>query len=109
MVVVPACEVTSKTHPYGFPPAACCCSVVIMGFKSCFLRFLPLLLPLPLPLLVAAPATCFALLMAAFLMLSLPFMMRGGDMCARPGEPASGGGGGGGGAWWSVSMSSSGL
>lgn len=36
-----------------------------------FLRFFPPLLPL----LVAALATCFALLMAAFLMLSLPFML----------------------------------
>lgn len=37
---------------------------------TCFLRFLP-----PFPLFVAALATCFALLMAAFLMLSLPFML----------------------------------
>ena len=62
-----------ETHLYGLPEAncCCCCSVVMMGFRSCFRRFLPLL-----PLDGAAPATCFALLMAAFLMLSLPFMVR---------------------------------
>jgi len=59
-----------------------------MGFKSCFRRFFPLpvlllllllpllLLPLLLLLDVTLLATCFALLMAAFALLSLPFMVR---------------------------------
>ena len=38
---------------------------------TCFLRFFPALFPL----FVAALATCFALLIAAFLILSLPFML----------------------------------
>ena len=39
---------------------------------TCFLRFFP---PLLFPLFVAALATCFALLIAAFLILSLPFIL----------------------------------
>ena len=56
----------------GLPSALCGPSVVIMGFRSVpFLLFLP---PLPLAALFAAVATCFALLMAAFLM-SPPFII----------------------------------
>lgn len=66
------CEVVqSQTYLYGLLAGPCCDSVVIMGFRSCFLRFLPLF---PFDEATALP-TCLALLMAAFLMLSEPFMM----------------------------------
>ena len=64
----------AKTHVYDGPPllsCAFCCSVVIIGLSSCFLRFLPLL-PLDDD---AALATCLALLIAAFLM-SDPFIVK---------------------------------
>lgn len=52
-----------------------------MGFRSWpFLLFLP---PLPLAALLAAVATCLALLMAAFFM-SFPFMIQGRG-CRRSG------------------------
>jgi len=46
----------------------------MMGLKSCFRRFFPPLLPLLL-LELTVLATCLALLIAAFLMLSLPFIL----------------------------------
>jgi hypothetical protein len=52
----------SITHLYGLAPAACC-SVVMMGFRSCFLFFWP-------------EATFLAFSIAAFLMPSEPFMVR---------------------------------
>lgn len=61
-----------QSHLYGLPSAIFCCSVVIMGLRSCFLRFLPLLVLLPLD--VAALTACFALLVTAFL-ISDPFMV----------------------------------
>lgn len=60
----------SQTHLYGLLPA--CCSVVMMGFRSCFLRFLPLFWPLD----EAVPATFLAFSIAAFLMPSEPFMVQ---------------------------------
>jgi hypothetical protein len=59
------------THLYGLAPAACC-SVVMMGFRSCFLRFLPVFWPFD----EAALATFLAFSIAAFLMPSEPFMVR---------------------------------
>lgn len=55
-------QLRSITHLYGLAPAACC-SVVMMGFRSCFRRFWPL-------------ATFLAFSIAAFLMPSEPFMVR---------------------------------
>lgn len=63
-------RIDDATYSNGLPSWAFCCSVVMMGLSSCFLRFFPLL-----PLDAAALATCFALLIAAFLM-SEPFMMQ---------------------------------
>lgn len=60
----------AKTHLYGLPPLAACCSVVMMGFRS-VLRFLPL----PLEVEDAALATFLAFSIAAFLIPSEPFMM----------------------------------
>lgn len=62
-------------HLYGLPSAAFCCSVVIIGLRSCFLRFFWALLPLE-P--VAFAATCLAFWIAAFLM-SVPFIFVGGE------------------------------
>lgn len=62
--------VKAKTHLYGLPPLAACCSVVMMGFRS-VLRFLPL----PLEVEDAALATFLAFSIAAFLIPSEPFMM----------------------------------
>jgi hypothetical protein len=59
------------THLYGLAPAACC-SVVMMGFRSCFLRFLPVFWPLD----EATLATFLAFSIAAFLMPSEPFMVQ---------------------------------
>jgi len=61
-----------RTHLYGLAPAACC-SVVMMGFKSCFLRFLPVFC---WPLDEAAFATFLAFSIAAFLIPSEPFMLQ---------------------------------
>lgn len=59
--------------------AASCCSVVMMGFSSCFLRFFPL----PLAALLVPWATCFAFC-TAFLM-SDPFIFsaRIGIICSN--------------------------
>lgn len=58
----------------------CCCSLVMMGLSSFFRLFFPLLLPFDDDEVgVAALASPFALLMAAFLRPSLPlFMVDGG-------------------------------
>lgn len=63
----------SRTHLYGLP----CCSVVMMGLRSFFWRFLPFMLSLlGVEEGAAAPATFLAFSMAAFLMPSEPFMMQ---------------------------------
>ena len=58
------------THLYGLAPAACC-SVVMMGFRSCFLRFLPVFW-----LDEATLATFLAFSIAAFLIPSEPFILQ---------------------------------
>lgn len=92
----------AQTHLYGFP-ADCCCSVVTMGFRSCFRRFFPLLaeelvvveVVEEVLLLGRAPlATCLALLMAAFFRLSLPPF----EFMAERGRVALGGAG------WGICM-----